>query len=188
MMLFNPSLLGLFGPTACSFLNDSVWPLGFLFHHLRAPVSHLFLIRHPWPIYFSWASLALFLTLHSYGLFTNSVGLPLPNYFIPHPWGLWACHQPFTFFTCITTGLLWPILTFLHHILPMGLLLLSFRALLGPFASLRPIYSFYEPIIHYSYHLGLMVFFYPLTNSFLPMFLGFFLLLGFLKNEHQQHS
>ena len=160
ILLFLPTILlpFLFRPTACSFLNDSVWPLGFLLHHLRAPVSHLFLLGHPWPIYFPLASLALFLTLHSYGLFTNSFGLPLPNYFIPHPWGSWTCHQPLTFFACITLGLLWPILTFLHHILPMGLPFLSLQPPLGPFASSRPICLFYGPAIHYSYHFGLMVF------------------------------
>ena len=90
--------------------------------------------------------------------FTNSFGLPWPNYLILHPWGLWACHQPLTFFACITLGLLWPILTFLYHILPIGLLLLSLRAPLGPFASSRPICLFYGPMFHYSCHLGLMVF------------------------------
>ena len=112
--------------------------------------------------------------------FTNSFGLPWPNYFILHPWSSWACHQPLTFSACITSGLLWLILTFLHHILPMSLLLLSLQAPLGPFASSRLICLFYGPMIYYSYHSGLMVF-YPLTNSFLPMLLGFFLLLGFPK-------
>ena len=113
--------------------------------------------------------------------FTNSFGLPWPN-FILHPWGSWTFYPPFTFFTFIILGLLWPILTFLHHILSMGLLLLYFLAPLGPSTSSRPICSFYRPTIHYSYHLGLMVFFfYPLTNSFLPILLGFFFLLGFQK-------
>ena len=180
VMLFNPSLLGLFGPTACSFLNDSVWPLGFLLHHLRAPVSHLFLLGHPWPIYFPWVSLALFLTLHSYGLFTNSFGLPWPNYLIPHPWGSWACHQSLIFFVCITLGLLWPILTFLHHILPIGLSFLSS-------ASFRPI-CFFKAHLFILWACNplflpfwLNGFFYPFTNSFLPMLLGFFFLLDFPK-------
>ena len=71
ILLFLPTILlpFLFRPTACSFLNDSVWPLGFLLHHLQAPVSHLFLLGHPWPIYFPWASLALFLTLYSHGFY-----------------------------------------------------------------------------------------------------------------------
>ena len=138
----------------------------------------------PWPIRFPWASLTLFLTLHFHGLFTNFFGLPQPNYLILHPWGSWACHQPLAFFACITLGLLWPILTFPHHILPMCLLFLSFRASLSPFASSRPICLFHGPVIHYSYRLGLMVFFffffYPFTNSFIPVLLGFFLF-GFPK-------
>ena len=69
VMLFDPSLLGFFGLAACSFLNDSKWSLGFLLHHLQTPVSHLFLIGHHWPIYFPWASLALFLTLYSHGFY-----------------------------------------------------------------------------------------------------------------------
>ena len=115
----------------------------------------------------SWASLAYLLSLGFFGpfpnsaftwAFTNSFELPWPNYLIPHPWGSWTCHQLLTFFACITSGFLWPILNFLHHILPMGLLLLSLWAPLGPFTSSRPICLFHGPAIHYSYHLGLMVF------------------------------
>ena len=40
VMLFDPSLLGLFGPAAYSSLNDSTWSLGFLLHCLWAPLSH----------------------------------------------------------------------------------------------------------------------------------------------------
>ena len=47
VMLFDPSLLGLFRPAAYSSLNDLVWSLGFLLHYLRAPVSHLFPLGHP---------------------------------------------------------------------------------------------------------------------------------------------
>ena len=76
MVLFDSSLLGLFGPAACSFLNDSVWSLGFLLHYLRVPVSYLFLLGHPWLIYFPWASLAFFLTLHSHGLLLIPLDFP----------------------------------------------------------------------------------------------------------------
>ena len=37
-------------------------------------MSHLFSLGHLWSFYFSWASLALFLTLHSYGLLLSSSG------------------------------------------------------------------------------------------------------------------
>ena len=116
-----------------------------------------FPLRHPWPIYFPWASSALSNFVFPWA-FTNSFGLFWPNYFILHILGLWILHQSLTFFTCITLGLPWPILTFLYHMLPMGLLLLSFWAPLGPFASSRLIYLFYRPMIHYSCRLGLMTF------------------------------
>ena len=114
-----------------------------------------------------WASLTHLLSLGFLGpfpnsafswVFTNFSGHSWPNYLIPHHWGSWACHQLFTFFTFITSGLLWFIFTFLHHILPMGLLLLSFWAPLGPSTSSRPICSFHGPAIHNFCHLGLMVF------------------------------
>ena len=120
-------------------------------------------------IYFLLASLAHLLSLGILGHFsnsafpwaiTNSFGLPRPNFFILHPWGSWTFHQPLSFFTCITSGLLWSILTFLHHMLPMGLLLLSLQAPLGPFASLSSICLFYGPMIHYSCHLGIFFFFH----------------------------
>ena len=127
VMLFEPSLLGLFESATYSSLNDLVWSLGFLLHGLRAPASHLFPFGCPWPIYFPWASSTLSNFASSW-TFTNSFGFPRPNYFILHPWGSWARHQPLTFFYCIILGLLWLILTLLHHILPMSLLIFSLRA------------------------------------------------------------
>ena len=112
-----------------------------------------------------WASLPHLLSLGLFGpfpnsafpwAFTNSFGLAWPNNLIFHPWSSWTCHQPLTFFSCITSSLLWPILTFLHHILPIGLPFLSLQAPLGPFTSSRPICLFHGPAIHYSCRLGLM--------------------------------
>ena len=58
--LFASILPGLFRPTVYSSPNGPVQPLVLLFHHWRAPVSHLFFFfGRPWPIWFSWASLAL---------------------------------------------------------------------------------------------------------------------------------
>ena len=74
VMLFDPSLRGLFGLAAYSSPNDSAWSLGFLLHCLRALVFHLFPLGHPWPIYFPWAFLALFLTLHSHVLLLTPLG------------------------------------------------------------------------------------------------------------------
>ena len=82
----------------------------------------------------SWASLVHLLSLGFLGpfpnsvfpwAFTNSFGLTWLNFLILHLWGSWACHQPLTFFACINSGLLWPILTFLHHILPITTSLFS---------------------------------------------------------------
>ena len=117
--LFASILLGLFGPTVYSSPNGLVRPLVLLLHQWWAPVSNLFSLGHPGPVYFPWASSALFLTLHFHGFFIEFFGHPRPNYIISHPWGSWACHQPLTFFAFIALGLPWPILTFPHHILPM---------------------------------------------------------------------
>ena len=146
------------------------------------------------PFTSSWASLVHLLSLDFLDpfpnsvfpwVFTNSSGLFRSNYLIPPPWGSWACHQPFIFFTCITLGLLWPILTFLHHILPIGLLVLSFRSPLSLFASSRPICLFHGSVIHYSCRLGLMVFLssYQLFSAHVARFL---LSIWIPQNDHQQ--
>ena len=133
---------------------------------------------------FSWASLAYLLSLNFLGLFTNSaflwaftnsIGLSWPNYLILIL-GVWACHKPLTFLVCITLGLRRPFLTFLHHILPMGMLFLSFRAFLNPFASSRPICLFHGSMIHYSYRLSLMVLL-SACQFFAAIIIGFFFFL-----------
>ena len=85
--LFASILLGLFGLAVYSSPNGPVRSLVLLLHHWRAPVSHLFSLGCPKPVYFPWASSALFLTLHSHEFLLNSLGLPWPNYIIPLPWG-----------------------------------------------------------------------------------------------------
>ena len=50
-----------------------IW--AFWLHCLRAPVFY-FPFGHPWPIYFSWAFLALFLTLHSHEFLLTLLGFP----------------------------------------------------------------------------------------------------------------
>ena len=112
MMLFDPNLQDLFGFATSSSLNDSVWSLGFLLHYLRALMSHLFPLGHLWPIFFFWASLALFLTLCFHGLLLTPLGSPGPIilFFILGAHGLainpllslvtllWACYGPFSLF------------------------------------------------------------------------------------------
>ena len=125
---------------ACGLLHLIYFLLGIL-----GPFTFL---GHPWP----------FLIMHSHRLLLTPLSFPGPITLSFILGGSWARHQPLTFFACIFSGLLWPILTLLHHALPMSLLLLSLRASLGPFASSRSICLFYRPMIHYSCHLSLMVF------------------------------
>ena len=113
--LFASILLGLFGPAVYSFPNGPVRSLVLLLHHWRALVSHLFSLGRPWPICFPWASLALFLTLHSHGLLLSSLGFPSPialslilgthgliiNPLLSLLSLIWACRGPFSFFHII---------------------------------------------------------------------------------------
>ena len=120
----------------------------FLAHYIACrllyPISFLF--GHPWPIFFPWASLAHFLILHSHGLLLTLLGFPGPITlsFILGAHRL-SINPLLSYF--ITLDLLWPILTFLHHILPMGLLLLfldSFRPICfpqGPFIYFMGLWS-----------------------------------------------
>ena len=76
--LFAPILLGFFGPAIYSSPNGPIRPLVLLLHYWRAPVSHLFYLRCPWPICLPWVSLAPFLTLYSHGLLLSFLGFPNP--------------------------------------------------------------------------------------------------------------
>ena len=127
---------------------------GLWFSCLWAPVSLLL---------FSWASLAHLLSLGFFIPFTNSafpwaftnfIELSWPKYFILilEVYGL--AINPLLSLFALLLSLQWPIITFLHHILPIGMLFLSFRTSLSPFTSLRPICLFHEPVIHYSCRLG----------------------------------
>ena len=115
-----------------------------------------FPLGHPWPVCFLWASSSLLRTLYSYGplltsldflgpitsfSFLGFIGLPLTSYFLCMHY-FWVCSGPFSLFP--------------NHILPMGMLFLSFRAFLSLFTSSRPICLFHEPVIHHSCRLGLM--------------------------------
>ena len=117
-----------------------------------------FSLRHPWPICSLWASSSLFTNSAFPWTITNFIGLPWPNYFIPILRVHGLAINPLLSLFALLLGLQWPVLTFLHHILPMGMLFLSFRASLSPFTSSRPIFLFHELMIHHSCCLGLMVF------------------------------
>ena len=115
-----------------------------------------FSLRHPWPIYFLWASSSLLLTLHSHGLLLTSLDLSDPVTSFSSLGFMSLSLTPY--FLCLHyfwaySGLF---SLFLHHILLMGMLFLSFRASLSPFTSLRPICLFHELVIHHSCRLGLM--------------------------------
>ena len=150
IVLFDSCLLGLLGllPILLSMTQYGHWiythaTLGFLnsLHCSWAPLSHFFLLKHPWPICFPWPSLALFLTLHSHGLLLTLLGFPglITLFFILGAYRLSTNPLLFGF---ITLDLLWPILTFLHLIMPMGLQLLS----LGSF---KPICFPQGPFIYF---------------------------------------
>jgi len=85
-------------------------------------VSHFLSLWHPWPICFLWASLALFLTLHSYGILLISLGFlsPITLSLILGAHGL--AINPLLSLLALLWAFCSPFLTFLHHILPMGLL------------------------------------------------------------------
>ena len=141
VVLFGPCLLAFFGLVACSSLNDSVWSLDLYtwYSGLSWPIT--LLIGSFVPFLSSWASLAHFLILHSHGLLLTFLGFPGPINlsFILGAHGL-SINPLLSYF--ITSSLLWPILTFLHHIMPIGLLLLS----LGSF---RPICFPQGPFIYF---------------------------------------
>ena len=99
---------------------------------LLCPISFLF--GHPWPICFPWASLAHFLIMHSHGILLTLLGLLglITLSFIFEAYGL---SINFLLFYFITSGLLWPILIFLHRIISMSLPLLflgSFKPIFFP--------------------------------------------------------
>ena len=130
--------------------------------------------------FFSWASLAHLLPLGFLILFTNSafswtitnfIGFPWPNYFILILGVHGLAINPLLSLFALLLSLQWHILTFLDHILPMGMLFLSFQASLSSFTSSRPICLFHEPVIHHSCRLGLMVL-PPVCQTFVALVAG----------------
>ena len=128
-----------------------------------------FSLGHPWSICLPWASSALLLTLYSHGLLLTSLGFPGPitSYsslgFMGHPSIPYSlclhCFDPVvahSYFFHIT-----------HCPWVCYSLFLSFRALLSPFASSRPIYLFHGPVIHYSCRLDSMVFLFSVSCKLL---------------------
>ena len=128
-MLVGPPL-GLLHALLSTSCNDPVWSLDLLML-LWAFLTHYTAYGLLWPICFPWAFSAHFLILYSHGLLLTPLDFPDPitiSFILKAHW--LPINPLLSYF--ITLNLLWPILTFLHHIMPMGLLLLS----LGSF---RPI-------------------------------------------------
>ena len=111
--------------------SDLVWSLNLYLCYLGFSWPITLLVGLFDPFLSPWASSAHFLILHSHGLLLTPLDFPNPItiFFILKAHGL-LINPLLSYF--ITLNLLWLILTFLHHIMPMGLLLLS----LGSF---RPI-------------------------------------------------
>ena len=72
VMLFDLSLLGLFGPSSYSSLNDSIWSIRFFITLLVGS----FVPFSPWASLAHLLSLGLFLTLHSHELLLTPLGFP----------------------------------------------------------------------------------------------------------------
>ena len=164
-MLFDLSLLGLFGSATYSSLNDLMRSLDSYSCYFGLFIT--LLVGSFVPFISSWASLAHLLSLGILGPFSNSVfpwafanffGLHWPNYFILHSWSSWAFSSTPYFLYLHYFRLAWPILTFLYHILPMGLLLLS------------P--SSFRPVCFLKIHLFIL---WTYNSLFLPLRLNGFL-------------
>ena len=131
---FAGPLLGLLRIPFSIRYNDLVWSLDFILMLLWAFLTHYiacgllcpisFIFGQPWLICFPWVFLTHFLIFHSLGILLTFLGFPGPITlsFILGTHGLFI-NPLLSYF--IISGLLWPILTFLHHIMLMGLLLLS---------------------------------------------------------------
>ena len=169
-----------FGPAVYSFPNGLTRLWAFLPIGSCVPFS----LGHPWPICSPWASLAFLLTLYSHGFLPTSLdfldsitsylslgfmGLPsIPYSLCLHCFGPAAAHFYFFHIT--------------HYPWVCYSLFLSFRALLSALVFLRPIYLFHGPVIHYSCHLGLMVFCsLSLANFFVLLSWASLLTFGFRK-------
>ena len=171
VLLFDPYLLGLFWAYCMFFLflilvaQYYYWAsihavLGFLgpFHCFWASLAHFIslgilgpfhFLRHPRPIPI----------LYSYGPLIILLGFPDTDYHILYSWGLWAfLPTPYSLNSLLWASLAYPCLLFTSH--NAHRFATSFFGLLwARLLSLRPFCYFLSPMVYYSCHLGLMVFF-----------------------------
>ena len=128
--------------------------IGFLTHGLLCPFC--FSLGHPWPICFLWASLALLLTLHSHELLLTLLDLPGPITLFS---SLGFMGLPLTpYFFCL--HYYGPVVAHSHFSISYtayGYAISLFPGFFKPIYLLKPVCLFHEPVIHYSYRLGLMV-------------------------------
>ena len=87
VMLLDSILLDLFGPAVYFPSSDSMYSLG-LFLHCCGLLCPIFCLNILGPFAF----LGLPWPFSNSALFTNSLRLPWPNYFILHPWAWWVFH------------------------------------------------------------------------------------------------
>ena len=120
--------------------NNPVWSLDLYscYFGLSWPIT--LLVGSFGPFLSPWASSTHFLILLSHRLLLTLLDFPGPNTisFILEAHGF-SINPLLSYF--ITSSLLWPILTFLHHIMPMGLLLFS--------GSFRPIFFPQDPFTYF---------------------------------------
>ena len=147
------------------FPNGLTRPWAFLPMGSYVPFS----LGQPWPICLPWASSALLLTLYSHGLLMTSLGFlgPITSYSSLGFMGL----PSIPYSLCLQCFDLAVAHSYFFHITHCPWvcysLFLSFRALLSPFASSRPIYLFHGPVIHYSCRLDSMVFLFSVSCKLL---------------------
>ena len=107
VVLFDPSLLGLFGLAVYPSPNDSDghWSYSYMACRLLCPIFLLSILGsfvflgHPWPIYFSWAFLAFILILLFHALLLTPLAFPAQ---LPYPSSLGLMDFPLTlYFLCL---------------------------------------------------------------------------------------
>ena len=171
MLLFNLCLMSLFW--ACYMLSFCSIPiaqhyhwtsthavLGFLgpFHRFRASLAHFILLGILDPFHFLGHPRPIPI-LHSHGLFLSLLGFSDPNCHILYFWGLWAFPPtPYLLNSLLWASLAHSCLLSISH--NAHRFTTSFSRLIWVhLLSLRPFCYFFRPMVHYSCHSGLMVFF-----------------------------
>ena len=156
--LFASILLDLFGPAVYSSPNGPVRLLVLSLHHWRAPVSHLFSLGCPGPVFFPWASSTILLNFAFLWAFTKFFGVSLAQLHYPSSLGFMGLPSILYFLCFRYFGSAVAYSRFFTSYTAHGLLFLSFWAPLSPFTSSKPICLSHELVIHYSCHMSIMGF------------------------------